>query len=69
MSTVEAEYIALSQSLRVVIPPLDLIKEMEEFFGLPSETPEVKCKLFEGNNEALELAKAPKCRRGLSILQ
>jgi hypothetical protein len=62
LSTVEAEYIALSQSLRDVIPLLDLIKEMEKFFGLPSEKPEVKCKLFEDNNGALELARAPKYR-------
>lgn len=63
LSSTESEYIALSQSLREVIPLMRLIKEMKESgFDLPIATPEVHCKVFEDNNGCLEMAQTPKMR-------
>jgi hypothetical protein len=63
LSTTEAEYIAMSMSLRDVIPIMDLVKEMKEH-GIPviSSKPYVYCKVFEDNLGALELARLPKLR-------
>jgi hypothetical protein len=60
LSTVEAEYIALSQSMRDLIPLLDQIKEMDIVYGSNTSKPIVKCTLFEDNNGALELATRPR---------
>jgi hypothetical protein len=62
LSTVEAEYIALSQSMRDLIPFLDYIKEMDKIFDQKTDIPKVHCSLFEDNNGALELARAPRYR-------
>ena len=62
LSTVEAEYIALSQSMRDIIPLQDLMQELNGIFGKKEITPNVHCKLFEDNNGALELARAPRYR-------
>ena len=62
LSTVEAEYIALSQSMRDIIPLQDLMQELNGIFGKKVITPNVHCKLFEDNNGALELARAPRYR-------
>jgi hypothetical protein len=63
LSTTEAEYIALSQALRDLIPIMNLLLELKEH-GLPiiSEVPRVHCKAFEDNSGALELARLPKLR-------
>jgi hypothetical protein len=62
LSTVEAEYIALSQAMRDVIPFMDRIKELDGIFGENSPKPNIHCTLFEDNNGALELAKSPRYR-------
>ena len=62
LSTVESEYIALSQSVRDIIPLQDLMKELNGIFGHKDIKPNINCKLFEDNNGALELAKAPRYR-------
>lgn len=62
LSTVEAEYIALSQAMRDIIPFLDRINKMDGIFGSTSPKPNVHCTLFEDNNGALELAKSPRYR-------
>ena len=62
LSTVEAEYIALSQSMRDIIPLIDQIDEMDGIFNDYSPKPILHCKLFEDNNGALELAKSPRYR-------
>ena len=63
LSTTEAEYVSLSQSLREVIPVINLIKEMKERnIATVSSVPTVFCKAFEDNSGALELAKSPKMR-------
>ena len=63
LSTTEAEYISLSQSLREVIPIINLLKELQEKnIHTISSVPTVFCKAFEDNSGALEIAKTPKMR-------
>ena len=63
MSTTEAEYIALSTSLREVIPLMELLKEAREHGVCIDELPpKVHCTIFEDNSGALELARLPKIR-------
>lgn len=62
LSTVEAEYIALSQAMRDVLPLMDRIDEMDGIFGDTSPKPILHCTLFEDNNGALELATTPRYR-------
>ena len=63
LSTTEAEYIALSQSLRDTIPIMNLLKEIQEKgFDQTYIKPKVHCKAFEDNLGALELSKVPKMR-------
>ena len=64
LSTVESEYISLSQALREVICMMELAKEAKDQ-GVPvfcEPTTVVKCKAFEDNTGALELANVPKMR-------
>ena len=63
LSTTEAEYIAASESLRHVIPMMNLIKELQNRgFSVNTVAPKVHCKLFEDNSGAIELLKVPKTR-------
>ena len=63
LSTTEAEYIALSQSLRDTIPIMNLFKELQaQGFQKDYITPKVHCKAFEDNMGALELSRVPKMR-------
>jgi hypothetical protein len=63
LSTTESEYIALSTSLREVIPLMELIKELEGVgFAINIERPRVYCEAFEDNEGALEMARSPKMR-------
>lgn len=63
LSSTESEYIALSQSLREVLPMMELITELHTAgFGLNNNTPNVHCKAFEDNNGALEMATVHKLR-------
>ena len=63
LSTTEAEYIALSQALREVIPIINLLEELKSNnIDTVSSTPTVFCKAFEDNLGALELAKSPKMK-------
>ena len=63
LSSCEAEYVSLSESLRDTIPLMDLIKEFKEHgFSVTSTEPKVFCKAFEDNSGALELARLPKMR-------
>ena len=63
LSTTEAEYIALSQSMRETIPIMQIFEELtrKKIVEL-REKPEVFCKAFEDNTGALELATVPKLR-------
>ena len=63
LSTTEAEYISLSQSLRDAIPIMNILKELEDKgFKGGDKLPEIHCKAFEDNSGALELAQTPKMR-------
>jgi hypothetical protein len=63
LSTTEAEYIAMSMSLRDVIPVMELLAEMRERkHKVICDKPVVYCKVFEDNSGALELARLPKLR-------
>jgi hypothetical protein len=57
LSTTEAEYIALSSSLREVIAIVNLLKELKSRnFDFPFPTPTVKCRVFEDNMSCIEIA-------------
>ena len=63
LSTTEAEYIALSMSLRDAIPAMQLVAEVRsKGFPVLCTEPYVYCKVFEDNSGALELARLPKFR-------
>jgi hypothetical protein len=63
LSSCEAEYVALSESLRDTIPLMNLINEFKDHgFSVTSSQPRVFCKAFEDNSGALELARLPKMR-------
>ena len=63
LSTTEAEYIALSQSLCDVLPMMELVEEIKaRGFNVLCTEPYVYCKSFEDNSGALELARLPKLR-------
>ncbi len=60
LSTTEAEYIAMSQALRDVLPIMFLIQEIKaKGFQVICTKPYVYCKIFNDNSGALELAKLP----------
>mmetsp|Transcript_33271 Transcript_33271/g.67131 ORF Transcript_33271/g.67131 Transcript_33271/m.67131 type:complete len:167 (+) Transcript_33271:66-566(+) len=61
LSTAEAEYIALSQAMRQVIPLLQLLIEANKVFeDIYMPTPEVHCKVFEDNRSAIVIAESAK---------
>jgi len=63
LSTTEAEYISLSESLRSAIPLMHILDEIKsQGHNIVSQTPSVHCKAFEDNSGALELARVPKLR-------
>ena len=63
LSTTEAEYIALSTSLREVIPLMGILKEARKNgLHILDILPKIHCTVFEDNSGALELARLPKMR-------
>jgi len=60
LSTLEAEYIALSQCMRDLIPIQRILLEISEMFELKLEQTVTKSTLFEDNEGALHLATTPK---------
>ena len=61
LSTTEAEYIALSTSLREVIPRMGMLNETTEQGVQISSLPlRIHCTVFEDNSGTLELAHLPK---------
>ena len=63
LSSCESEYIALSQSMRDAIPIMDFLQELQDrgFIENTNGTT-IKCKAFEDNSGAVELANVPKIR-------
>jgi hypothetical protein len=63
LSTTEAEYIALSTALRDVIYVMQLLNELISFgISIPMRVPTVRCKVFEDNVGAIELARCSMLR-------
>ena len=62
LSTTEAEYIALSQSMRDTISLMVLIKELAEVLPIITEKSKVHNIVFEDNNSCIELVKCPRMR-------
>ena len=71
LSTMEAEYIALSQAMWDLIPFMTLVEDVLVILGIEYTVPEVQYKdskmlltadVYEDNRGALELAKMPKLR-------
>ena len=73
LSTMEAEYIALSQAMRDLIPFMNLVNDVSQILNIKYNSPKVQYKstqptsnvtadLYEDNSGALELAKVPKMR-------
>ena len=60
LSTTEAEYIALSQSMREVIPFMTLLQEIDKIFSINTNKARFHCKVFEDNNSCISLAKSEK---------
>ena len=50
LSTIESEYIALSQATREVLTFINLLKEINAVFPLNLKEPKFHCKIFEDNN-------------------
>jgi hypothetical protein len=63
LSSTESEYVALSEAFRVLLPLMDLLEEAVHH-GVPVELgpPTIRCKAFEDNSGALQLARLPKMR-------
>jgi hypothetical protein len=63
LSTTEAEYIALSQAMREVLPIIWLVQEAHDHgICVLTKPPKIHCEVFEDNDGAIEIAKVPKMR-------
>jgi hypothetical protein len=60
LSTTEAEYIALSQAMREVIPFMELMQEIDDVFGIHNPSPTFHCRVFEDNRSCIKVAESPK---------
>lgn len=56
----ESEYIGLLNAARYVLGTIYLMEEMIKTFCQVETVPVLKCKMFEDNNSALEIANVPK---------
>ena len=55
LSTAEAEYIAMSQATRVVLPMIELMKEIQNIVNLPD--PDFGCIAYEDNKKCIAIEK------------
>jgi len=60
LSTTEAEYIALSMSMREVLPFLNLMKEISDFLPVSTSPPKLICTAWEDNRSCIKVAESPK---------
>jgi hypothetical protein len=60
LSTTEAEYIALSQALRELIPMQSLLKEISEMTKFELGDTVAHCTIFEDNQGCVDLINSPK---------
>ena len=59
-SIVDAEYIALSQALRTVIPLMTTVEELSDIFPLDMNKPDYHCKVFEENQSCIAVTESSK---------
>ena len=59
VSTMEAEYVALSACMRELIPLRRLLLELQGVFSFKSSVARTACTVFEDNQGAIALAKVP----------
>jgi hypothetical protein len=63
LSSTESEYIALSQSLRKVIPLMELLMELRrKSIDIRTNTPIIRCTVYEDNEGARAISNLPKVR-------
>jgi hypothetical protein len=63
LSSTESKYILLSTSLREALPMMKFLQELVDAgFKFHVNDPTIKCKAFEDNEGALEMARSPKFR-------
>ena len=60
LSTTEAEYIALSQAMREVLPFLNLTEEIQHFLPIQHDKPKFFCTVWEDNRSCIKVAESPK---------
>ena len=60
LSTIESDYIALSQAMREVILFMNLMVEVGKVFPLHNPKPESHCKVFKDNNSCIRVAESSK---------
>ena len=58
LSTVESEYIALSQAMRDVIPLIHLLTEINCVYSIHNPEPIIKCKVHKDNESCIAMCKA-----------
>ena len=59
LSTTEREYISLLQAMREFISMMEYLEQLEKMLNIESKRPIIKFQVFEDNNGAIKLAKAP----------
>ena len=62
LSTTEAEYVALSQSLRDTLPLIQLLRELRETISFEDKIPTVHCTVHEDNRGYIDLVESPRMR-------
>ena len=60
LSTTEAEYVALSQAMREVIPLMDLMKELNCVLKVNTSKPDFFCQVFEDSRSTITVATSKK---------
>ena len=60
--TTESEYIALSQSLRDVLPLMELLKEVKNTIPSEDKIPIIHYTIFEDNKGCIYIVKTPRMR-------
>ena len=60
LSTTEAEYVALSQAMREVIPLMNLMKELGKVLKINTLKPDFYCQLFEDNRSTITVVESKK---------
>ena len=60
LATAEAEYIALSQALRDVIPLINVLNELQDYLGDTMKKPIIRCKVYEDNESCIKMAESEK---------